>query len=592
MSPELAYFLKINAGIMLFFTFYRMFLDKDTFFHWRRILLLCFLVVSMLYPLMNFQEWIKEQPPMVVMVDYYTSVMLPEVTITHQAETTDWTGIFSAALVIVYGAGVLGLAIRFLIQLTCIIRIRMQSRKAEIKGIQVYIPRKATQPFSFFHWVFIRPDLFSETELDEVLIHEQAHVRQGHSIDVVFSELMCIACWFNPFAWLLKQEIRNNLEYMADNRVLQSGHNYQSYQFHLLGLSHPKAAATLSNNFNVLPLKKRIKMMNKKRTKEIGKTKYLIFMPLVALLLVISNIEAVARTTKSLAKETIQLVEKTVAPIVDNNPTKQMPQPEKEMLKPANDIQVTDTIKASAEAPAQGDDTVFDMVDTMPLFPGDIPGLMSFINQNTRYPEEAAMKRIQGKVVVEFIVEKDGTTSNYKILSSVDPLLDEEALRVVRSMPQWTPGKMKGKLARVQFSLPILFRFSDPTPPAGEATTATAPEKAPAEGKNTGETIFDRVDVMPEFPGGQQALDQYVSLNLQYPKSAVKEKRSGVVTVQFVVDKTGKVINPNVVRGSYPEFDTEARRLIRDMPKWKPGVQNGENVNVKYVLPVRFKLAE
>ena len=99
--------------------------------------------------------------------------------------------------------------------------------------------------FSFFHWIFIYPQAHPQNELSEILTHEGTHARQRHSIDVIISELMCIACWFNPFMWLMKREVRNNLEYMADNRVLEAGHDSKSYQYHLLGLAHQKSAITL-----------------------------------------------------------------------------------------------------------------------------------------------------------------------------------------------------------------------------------------------------------------------------------------------------------------------------------------------------------
>ena len=122
--------------------------------------------------------------------------------------------------------------------------------------------------FSFFHWIFIHPESHTESEISEIITHEETHARQYHSADVLVSEIMCTFCWFNPFVWLMKREVRGNLEYMADHRVLETGHDSKSYQYHLLGLAHHKAAANLSNSFNVLPLKNRIKMMNKRRTKK------------------------------------------------------------------------------------------------------------------------------------------------------------------------------------------------------------------------------------------------------------------------------------------------------------------------------------
>ena len=151
---------------------------------------------------------------------------------------------------------VIVLAIRFFIQLAGIIRLAFRCQKAKIGNTNVHLLRQASGPFSFFHWIFIHPTSHTEDELSEILTHEQTHANQWHSIDVLVSEIVCIFCWFNPFAWLMKREIRTNLEYLADNRVLETGHDSKAYQYHLLGLSHHKAAATIYNSFNVLPLKK------------------------------------------------------------------------------------------------------------------------------------------------------------------------------------------------------------------------------------------------------------------------------------------------------------------------------------------------
>ena len=305
----LAYFLKINVAIALFYAFYRLFFYKDTFFTWRRVALLCFFAVSAVYPLLNIQTWITAQEPMVAMADLYADIVLPEFTLTPEKTTFDWKAILLQTAGFVYWGGVALLAARFLIQLAGIIRLAFRSRKTKIGNTNVHLLKQASGPFSFFHWIFIHPTSHTEDELSEILTHEQTHANQWHSIDVLVSEIVCTFCWFNPFAWLMKREIRTNLEYLADNRVLETGHDSKAYQYHLLGLSHHKAAATIYNSFNVLPLKKRIKMMNKKRTREIGRTKYLMFLPLAALLMIISNIEAVARTTKEVARDVIEAVE-------------------------------------------------------------------------------------------------------------------------------------------------------------------------------------------------------------------------------------------------------------------------------------------
>lgn len=562
----LAYFLKVNVAIALFYAFYRLFFYKDTFFGWRRTAMLCFFAISAAVPLLNIQTWITAQEPMVAMADLYASVVLPEFTITPEATTTDWKSLILEYATIAYWIIVALLAMRFVIQLAGIIRLAYQCRKIQIGDSTIHLLPRADGPFSFFRWIFIHPASHTEEEFNEILTHEQTHVRQWHSIDVIISELACTLCWFNPFAWLMKREIRTNLEYMADARVLENGYDSKTYQYHLLGLSHHKAAATIYNSFNVLPLKKRIKMMNKKRTKEIGRTKYLMFLPLAALLMIISNIEAVARTTKKIATEVIEAVEtpKTteIAPITFETPA----QP----AKMAKDSLIDD------------ENIIFEVVEHMPEFAdGGMSGLMKYLSENIQYPAIAHENGTQGRVTVQFVVEKDGTISNAKILRGADPDLDKEAIRVVNAMPKWKPGIQRGQAVRVKYTIPVMFRLMGDEEPVQHAV-ATRTE--------TGETIFEVAEVMPEFPGGMPKLMDFISKNIQYPVEAQKAGTQGRVTIQFVVSAEGDIVNPKVLRGVDPLLDAEAIRLTTIMPKWKPGTQRGQAVNVRYTIPVMFRL--
>lgn len=589
MNPELAYFLKINAGLALFFAFYRMFLHKDTFFGWRRTILLCFLSVSLLYPLLNFQSWIQTQQPMVAMADLYATVMLPDLEMVTARQTVSWTALAGPALSFAYWMGVMVLLLRFLVQLACIVRIRLQSRTVYLQGTRIFVPKKATEPFSFFHWIFLQPDLYTAEELDEILTHELTHAHQAHSLDVVFSELMCVACWMNPFAWLLKQEIRNNLEYMADHRVLETGHDHKAYQFHLLGLAHQKHTATLSNSFNVLPLKKRIRMMNKKRTREIGKAKYLIFLPLAALLLAFSNIETVARTTSRLAHEA-GLVPASDA---DQNPKKKEKSEKKEK---AQDVATDKSTEKGTEktdesleisftpTPAEQPNDVFEIVENMPVFPGGFNALLEFIQTNLRYPVEAQKAGIQGRVIAQFIVEKDGTPSSFSIVRSVSPELNAEAIRMLSTMPKWKPGTQRGEAVRVNYTIPIVFRLS------GDAPVQDPIAIKVIEAADGQDPVFQVVDQMPEYPGGMQELMKFIAENTRYPESAHKKGIQGRVIVQFTITKEGEVINPVVVRSIDPELDAEAIRVASCMPKWIPGKQKGTPVDVMFTVPMVFTL--
>ncbi|MCE8990497.1 M56 family metallopeptidase [Bacteroides thetaiotaomicron] len=608
MTPELAYFLKINVAIALFYAFYRLFFHKDTFFHWRRTALLCFFGISLLYPLLNIQEWIKEQEPMVAMADLYATIILPEQIIEAPQETTaNWQELIPQILGFIYWTGVLLLALRFLIQLGSIIRLHFLCPKSTIQGSRVHILKKGTGPFSFFHWIFIHPESHTESEISEIITHEETHARQYHSADVLVSEIMCTFCWFNPFVWLMKREVRGNLEYMADHRVLETGHDSKSYQYHLLGLAHHKAAANLSNSFNVLPLKNRIKMMNKRRTKKIGRTKYLMFLPLAALLMIISNIEVVARTTKEFAKEMmttpeVQGVSQTelangpelpdgmtgVATLQDKKGT----QKTKEVAPPPP--------PAPVKSATVNDSVVFEVVEEMPDFPGGQSALMEYLAKNIKYPATAHENGKQGRVIVMFVVKKDGSISDVKTVRGVDPYLDKEAERVIAAMPNWKPGKQRGQAVNVRFTVPVTFRLSGLEPAkTAETPEAVAIEKfeevvvvgyGPKEATPNNEPTFKVVDEMPKFPGGQEGLMRYLAKNIKYPTMAQQNKEQGKVLVQIVIGKDGNVSNIKILKGASAWLDAEAIRVVRGMPKWEPGKQNGQAVAVEYTFPITFRL--
>lgn len=585
----LAYFLKANVAIALFYAFYRLFFHKDTFFSWRRTALLCFFAISAAIPLLNIQTWITKQEPMVAMADLYATVVLPEFTMEIGTGSTGWKNLITEYTTIAYWSVVSLLLLRFALQLTGIIRLACRCRQTRIAGTNVHLLPQADGPFSFFHWIFIHPSSHTEEELSEIMTHELTHARQWHSVDVIISELGCIFCWFNPFAWLTKQEIRTNLEYMADARVLEHGYDSKTYQYHLLGLAHQKASATIYNSFNVLPLKKRIRMMNKRRTKEIGRTKYLMFFPLAASLMIVSNIEAVARTTKEIAAEVIEAVDTRMEPTTTKSSAPQVaPQP-----KP-------DTPSVTYKGKAVGKDTLdtpaFEVVENMPEFPdGGMAGLMQYLAENIRYPKKAQQEGTQGRVTVQFIVEKDGSISHTSILRSVHPELDAEAMRVINTMPKWKPGTQRGEVVRVKYTIPVMFRLSEedsmvnkPVEKIDEtAVIGRIPEKATTP---KARTVFEVVEKMPEYPGGMSAMMAFINKNIKYPAEAQKTKAQGRVVIQFIVDTEGNIIEPKVIQSVDPLLDAEAIRLTAIMPKWKPGMQRGQAVNVKYTVPIVFRL--
>ena len=229
---------------------------------------------------------------------------------------------------------------------------------------------------------------------------------------------------------------------------------------------------------------------------------------------------------------------------------------------------------------------IFQVVEEQPMFPGGMEEMMKFLQQNIKYPTEAQEQGKQGRVIVQFVVNKDGSISNDSVVRSVDPLLDAEALRVVRSMPNWKPGKQRGKEVRVRFTLPVSFRLSGgSTDKAQESTKVAQTENASSR-----DEIFQVVEEMPEYPGGMSELMKYLSTNMRYPKEAQSKGIQGRVIVQFVVNTDGSITEAKVVKPVDPQLDAEALRVVNTMPNWTPGKQRGKAVRVRYTLPVMFHL--
>ena len=457
------YLIKINVALMLLYGFYRLTVSRDTFFGLRRLTLWLIYAVVLMVPALNLEYWVRDTPTMVSMANVYADTFYPVVVVKAQAPSITWMDM----LLGIYWAGVAVLSLRLVWQLFSIIRLAVISRKQEVEGITVHLLIGEGSPFSFFRWVFMYPSTLEGKQLHEVMVHECTHVSGLHSLDTLFSELFSIACWFNPFAWLMKQEVRMNLEYLADESVLSDGNARKSYQYHLLGLAYrqPKDSAQIANNFNLLPLKKRIKMMNKRRTSEIGKAKYLLFAPLAGALLMVSNIESVAREIGGQVPEVAEVQQKAEqalnADVAVANP-----------MAKAEEAKAAELAKAEAKASdvtAPADTTknvVYDVTETMPQFPGGQGVMMKYLAANIKYPASAVKAKKQGRVIIAFVIQKDGSVTNARIVKSVDPELDAEALRIVKAMPNWTPGTQDGKPVDVNYTIPVVFSLykEDVTP--------------------------------------------------------------------------------------------------------------------------------
>ena len=414
------YLLKLNIALILLFSFYKLMFTGDTFFSWRRATLIGMYLVAILVPVMDFSVWLSNSEGMTSIANEYATVVLPAVS------TSSKDGgvlLWELIVLIVYSVVACVLLLRFLWQLASIILLKNNSQTSYICDTKVYLLTDEEGPFSFFDWIFINPERHKSDEIEEIMMHELTHCQQLHSIDIIFSELFCIIFWFNPFVWLLKREVRLNLEYLADNSVLANGKDNKEYQYHLLGLTYRKNVATISNNFNVLPIKKRIKMMNKKKTNNSMRVKYVLYVPMIVMLLIVSNIDSIARSVTNVT------VDNKVAPV---------------------------SVLQKQKTP-DNDQKVYTVVSEMPKFNGN---LFQWLAQNIKYPAEASQKHQQGTVMIKFVVEADGRVRQAEIIRGASPSLDKEAMRIVSVMPKWIPGKQDGRPVAVYYTLPIKFKLS------------------------------------------------------------------------------------------------------------------------------------
>lgn len=422
------YLLQVNVGLILFYALYKLVCTRDTFFRSRRFILIVSLVLPFILPFIDVREWLESRDRMIMLTHFDYSAVLPEIVVGSEAvETGNRVFVLSEWIGYLYLAGVVVLLVRLAVQAFSLYRLIVRMPEKEINGVRVKCLNDPSGPFSFFGWIFMNPAAVKEDEISEILTHEMAHVKQHHSVDVLLAEMVSICCWMNPFAWLLKREVRLNLEFLADRKVMEAGFATKSYQYHLLGLAYNHKYG-LSNNFNFSHLKQRIIMMNKKKSNAAGHIKYALFVLPAFALLVAGNISC-----SQDASQTEDAKEEVVAPV----------SPE------------------AKEAPADSTakEEVFMVAEQMPEYPGGMKEMLKFLQENVKYPENAMKNNVQGRVIVQFVVEKDGTPTEFKVLRSVDPDLDAEALRVMKAMPKWKPGMQKGQVVRVKFTVPVSFKL-------------------------------------------------------------------------------------------------------------------------------------
>lgn len=445
----LLYLVEINIITIFLYGFYRLLFTNDTFFSWRRFMLLNTYLIALLVPFADFGNWIRIHETTQNMASTYAETVLSEATsLPSKATVLSWNTI----LLWIYMGGVCMFLLRFVIQLIGIYRLAKKTEVSTIKGIKVHIIEKNESPFSFFRWIFVNPEVRYESQLQEILIHEQCHVEQKHSIDVVLAELFTIVCWFNPFAWLLKREIRLNLEYLADLYVVQVGCDQKSYQYHLLGMTYHKNVSTILNNFNDLLLKKRIKMMNRRRSRLIVKAKYTLLIPVTATLLIVKNIESVAHSlvsNKIVSNEVIVSVNTKA-----NNVLQKKPIFTSKISKESNIKKLKEQVY---EMSHNRINTIIEKKAINNTAPSNVIKDSYVDIKDPELPEKNSTNvRIYN---ISFAVDTKGSVSSLSVTHTKDTLYNQKDLQGIERMSKDKPDNTQNKTIKAIYNLPISFKL-------------------------------------------------------------------------------------------------------------------------------------
>ena len=565
MYTFLLYILKVSLSLAAFYMFYKLLCSRDTLHRFNRCLLLFILALSAVLPFMYIDLGIisHEAAVEIGQLGAMFEAEPVEMSATEDAPASLWQRIpwqqipWRMILCGIYSVGLLVCLGHFLGSLLSIaLLIRRSKRRVMADGTILVAHNKAYGPFSWMRYIIVSEQDLSDN-FDMILAHERAHIRLGHSWDLLFVQLCATAQWFNPAAWLLKRELEAIHEFEADSDTLRQGFDARQYQLRLFEEAVGVKFNTITNNFNNCSTKKRMIMMMKRQTSPWARMKALFVLPVAFVAVTVISCTSPKEKKTDANQEVVQQEQPASAP----------------------EIQVVTYAPQPKEA-EQGE--IFQVVEERPQFPGGDAELMKFLQQNVKYPKEAQEQGKQGRVIVQFVVNTDGSISNDTIVRSVDPSLDAEAVRIVRNMPNWTPGKQKGEPVRVRFTLPVTFRLS------GDAPKQAAEAKQP---EATGDEIFKVVEDRPQFPGGDAELMKFLQQNVKYPKEAQAQGKQGRVIVQFVVEKDGSITDAKVLKPVDPLLDAEALRIVNMMPKWTPGKQRGKAVRVYFTIPVTFRLS-
>jgi TonB family protein len=499
------YLLKSGLALWMFYGVYWFFLRKETFFSLNRIVLLGSVALSFILPFLRIENLFTLSGNTAIPSFFMDFGEEATITAVSNGGILDFKGLLPIVAMIIYLSGIVFLGARLIYQMIRLFRLSKKYPVTSRDGMGLIYVNENIAPCSFFRHIFIHTSMKTDDKLEQIILHESAHVKNLHFIDLILFGLAGIIHWFNPVMWLFERSIREVHEFEADREVLKHEPDKGMYQALLVNQVTGIEIFKLANSFSKSITKKRMIMMSKMRSGKLSSAKVLVVLPIIlCLVFAFSKPQVIGKSSQNLQPKHVMgkvtdaksneslagaavIIEGTTEGTVTDEAGKYMidlsggeqvlvfsyvgyetqrvkadrPEIIVKMQKKVYDLPEDNALKPGEEITSEKDKELFQVVEEMPSFQGKGgEGFREYLAKNIVYPEEAKKNSITGKVYVQFTVNTKGEVVDVKVVRSVSPGLDKEAVRVVESSPLWEPGKQKGKPVDVQFTFPIEFKLN------------------------------------------------------------------------------------------------------------------------------------
>ena len=529
-----------SIGFVLLYTIYFLFLRKETFYKINRWFLLGSLLVSVLLAIfpVQYQVVATQQSGTTifqVMSDTFKNAKAFNPSSSNAETEISWQQI----LFIIYLTGTAIFLFRLLIQTIILIHLIIKNRIKDFNGLHIVENKKYGLPFSFFNLIFINPKFHTQKDLPEILAHEKVHIRGFHWVDLLFTELLTVIFWFNPFIWFFEHSIKQNHEYLADEGVLAQGHSAGRYQAILLNQLMGMQIIGLTNNLNFALNTNRLKMMTKKKTSAIRRIKIMWALPVIAIMLyAFAEPDCTTKNIQSAnAVSTLQKSEKEFTihgkVVRENNG---------EPMHGASII-----IKGTTHGAIADKDGIFTVTDPNPL-----------INKETGELSSTIVISFVGMQTIEKIICNKTGTNTFSF-------------------------KMKEGVINIS---PVLSNDLPPVPEIKKEKHNPAPSTSSASKKDKKERqVFFVVEEMPQYPEGINGLKKDI---LTLKEKISSEGVKGKTLTGFTVNEKGEIANIKILKKDNKKAAKKAAIIISKLKNWTPGKQRGIAVPVNYTIPIEF----